>query len=82
MTSELNLVRAEAALTKAKADVAALQNDLENLTVVAGIEGILESLSVEEGQFVKRIKKLERSLIFPKCCFSPQWLKQMLLKYH
>ena len=54
MTSELNLVRAEAALTRAKADVATLGNNLQNSTVLAGIDGILESLNVEEGQFVKK----------------------------
>ena len=41
MTSELNLVRAEASLTRAKADVATLQNNLKNSTVVAGIGGVL-----------------------------------------
>ena len=54
MTSELNLVRAEASLTRAKADVATLQNNLKNSTVVAGISGVLESLNVESGQFVKK----------------------------
>ena len=54
MTSELNLVRAEAALTGAKADVATLRNNLKNSTVLAGIDGMLESLTVEVGQFVKK----------------------------
>ena len=72
MTSELNLVRAEAALTKAKADVAMLQNDLDNSTVLAGIEGILESLSVEEGQFVKKNQKIGKIIDLSKMLlFAP-----------
>ncbi len=72
MTSELNLVRAEAALTKAKADVATLHNDLDNSTVLAGIEGILESLSVEEGQFVKKNQKIGKIIDLSKMLlFAP-----------
>ena len=54
MTSKLNLVRAEASLTRAKADIATLRNNLKDSTVVAGIGGILELLNVEAGQFVKK----------------------------
>ena len=72
MTSELNLVRAEAAFTKARADVATLQKNLDNSTVVAGIEGILESLSVEEGQFVKKNQKIGKIIDLSKMLlFAP-----------
>tara|TARA_B100000963_G_scaffold278635_1_gene247023 strand:+ start:342 stop:1460 length:1119 start_codon:yes stop_codon:yes gene_type:complete len=72
MASELNLVRAEAALTKAKADVATLQNNLDNSTVLAGIEGILESLSVEAGQFVKKNQKIGKIIDLSKMLlFAP-----------
>ena len=54
MTSELNLVRAEASLTRAKADIANLRTNLKNSTVIAGIGGVLELLNVEAGQFVKK----------------------------
>ena len=60
MTSELNLVRAEAALARAKADIAILRDNLQNSSVLAGIGGVVESLNVEVGQFVKKIKALER----------------------
>ena len=54
MTSELNLVRAEAALARAKVDVAILRDNLQNSSVLAGIGGVVESLNVEVGQFVKK----------------------------
>ena len=72
MTSELNLARAEAAFTKAKANVATLQNNLDNSTVVAGIDVILESLSVEEGQFVKKNQKIGKIIDLSKMLlFAP-----------
>ena len=72
MTSELNLVRAEAALARAKADVATLKNNLKNSTVLAGIEGTLESLNVEAGQFVKKNQNIGKIIDLSKMLlFAP-----------
>ena len=72
MTSDLNLVRAEAALTRAKADVAMLRNNLQNSTVLAGIDGILESLNVEVGQFVKKNQNIGKIIDLSKMLlFAP-----------
>ncbi len=72
MTSELNLVRAEAALTRAKADVATLRNNLNNSTVLAGIDGVLESLDVEAGQFVKKNQNIGKIIDLSKMLlFAP-----------
>ena len=72
MTSELNLVRAEAALTRAKADVATLRNNLQNSTILAGIDGILDSLNVEVGQFVKKNQTIGKIIDLSKMLlFAP-----------
>jgi len=72
MTSELNLVRAEAALARAKADVATLKNNLKNSTVLAGIEGTLEALNVEAGQFVKKNQNIGKIIDLSKMLlFAP-----------
>ncbi len=72
MTTELNLVRAEAALTRAKANLAALRNNLQNSTVVAGIGGVLESLNVEAGQFVKKNQNIGKIIDLSKMLlFAP-----------
>ena len=49
------MVRAEAALARAKADIAILRDNLQNSLVLAGIGGVVESLNVEVGQFVKKL---------------------------
>ena len=72
MTSELNLVRAEASLTRAKADIANLRNNLKNSTVVAGIGGVLELLNVEAGQFVKKNQNIGKIIDLSKMLlFAP-----------
>ena len=72
MTSKLNLVRAEASLTRAKADVATLRNNLKDSTVVAGIGGILELLNVESGQFVKKNQNIGKIIDLSKMLlFAP-----------
>ncbi len=72
MTSELNLVRAEASLTRAKADIANLRNNLKNSTVVAGIAGVLELLNVEAGQFVKKNQNIGKIIDLSKMLlFAP-----------
>ena len=54
LKSEFELLKAKANLTRAVADVAILEESLSNSYVKAGISGILDSLEVEEGQFVKK----------------------------
>ena len=72
MTSKLNLVRAEASLTRAKADIATLRNNLKDSTVVAGIGGVLELLNVEAGQFVKKNQYLGKIIDLSKMLlFAP-----------
>ena len=72
MTSKLNLVRAEASLTRAKAEIATLRNNLKDSTVVAGIGGILELLNVESGQFVKKNQNIGKIIDLSKMLlFAP-----------
>ena len=50
----------------------ALQNNLQNSTVLAGIDGILESLNVEVGQFVKKNQNIGKIIDLSKMLlFAP-----------
>ena len=72
MTSELNLVKAEAALARAKADIAILRDNLQNSSVLAGIGGVVESLNVEVGQFVKKNQSIGKIIDLSKMLlFAP-----------